>query len=297
MPPTPPQLPYLKFDHLDLLRDFPQLAKLSLSPAPATSPVFTPHVPRWCPDVPSLFKTKPKKDLPLFFDLSSLPEPSQALRPAPKRQEVQLWQPSLSAQPTKHSRFFPPRLSSPSPTVRLPTTACVLHKSDKGVQVGLPQKPEDTTRSVDHTQQVVHALEPNIDEQIEASAANLWRILTSNDKPARILEADPYLNSLAVKHSRTPLPSPLALYDTRMKVIGMPAELDSAQVPYIHANSLTGEGNERAEYPQREMEDHQTVIYDSPMALTPTERMYTGLNEMVIDHGVYDEDDGRYWDA
>ena len=105
------------------------------------------------------------------------------------------------------------------------------------------------------------------------------------------------------------------MFDTRMEAIGMPAELDNTEVPYVHANSLTGQGNERAEYPQREVKEHRTVIYDDAWKPTKTEEWYAGLNEMVVDqefddenqaasmnhmvvdHDVYNDDEEWYWDA
>lgn len=78
----------------------------------------------------------------------------------------------------------------------------------------------------------------------------------------------------------------------------MPTELDSTEVPYVHANALTGQGNERAEHPQREVEEHRTVICDSPLSMTfNSEELNVGLNELVVDHDVSEADEQRYWDA
>lgn len=307
MPQTPPQLPYPNFGGLDWLCDFPQLSGLSPACSPTPPPSYSPRVPNWCPHIPSIFNKKNSNDsLPLFFDFSSLPEQFQSPKPASKCQEVQLWQPKASPQPAKQSRFFPPRPSSPKPEVKLPVTACTLHKNDKGVQVDLPPRPDDHSEPARCAELPDKAAPTEQAHATEASAANLWRILTSKDDAYKEVVADPYTTSFATRHPQDPLSHPHGIFDTRMEAIGMPTELDNTEIPYFHANSLTGHGNERASYPQREVEEHRTVIYDSPMAMTPQEEMFVGLNEMVVDpdfgrsgacDGGASEEERRHWDA
>lgn len=173
----------------------------------------------------------------------------------------------------------------------------MLHKNDKGVQVDLPLRVQEVPKAPAPAQEVVEASTSSSDEQTEVSAANLWRILTSKNDTYKEVAADPCMDSFAAKRPHDFLSPPMAMFDTRVEVIGMPAELESTEIPYVHANSLTGQGNVRAECPGRENEEHRTVICDSPMALTPTEEIYAGMSEMVMDYADEDEDNRRYWDA
>ena len=234
----------------------------------------------------------------MFFDLSRLPERLSSPAAPPKCQEIQLWQPKIVPQPKKVSRFFPPRSSSPKLSVKLPSTACTLHKCDKGTQVDLPIKPSKIPRPVERVAEVTEDVRSENHDQIEASAANLWRILTTKDEKPDSFVSDPYAQLRASKYFLRPPTPEHRVYDTRMESIGAPVELDSTEVPYVHANSLTGEGNERASYTQRVIEDHTTVIYTSPINVTPpADEMLEGLNEMVVDHDMYHVEEKRYHDA
>lgn len=318
--PIPPRLPQLDFGASALLRDDSSFATLSPSPN-SPSLVYTPRVPKWCPSIPALTGALNTKELPLFFDLSSLPESPRAPPMIPGCRELQLRQLPLRPQPTKCSRFFSPRTDALKPAANLPVTSCILQKSDKGVQVDLSAKPISAQQAVNTTELLPNDVDSTVDEEIEASAANLWRILTSKDKPVRSVELDPSFDSFATKDSRDSFSMPHRMFDTRMASIWMPAELEGDQTPFppaeldststtyitaaldatdtghVHANSLTGKGNERTDYPQREIAKHRTVICDSTLSIPPTEDIYTGLNDMVVDHDFYDDDEKRYWNA
>lgn len=298
VPPTPPQLPSLDFGRLDLLRDFPQLARFLPNPSPPP-PIFMPQVPSWCPTLPAITgKRSSADDLPLFFDLSSLPEPFQTPGATAQCHDLQLWRPKVSPQPPKQSRFFPPRPTSPRADVKLPSTSCALHKSDAGVQVDLPPPTQrQPTTPVENKHETSQNFNHTPKDDAEASAANLWSILTSNEATQKEAGTDPYIESFGLHHAGPPRSGSPRVFDTRMEAIGMPAELESTEVPYVHANSLTGQGNERAEYPGRVVEEHRTVVCDTPWPATPMEDMYPGLNEMVVDHAFNERDERRYWDA
>lgn len=170
----------------------------------------------------------------------------------------------------------------------------------------LPPKPKELSEPARCTELPDKAASMNQADSTEASAANLWRILTSTDDTYKEVTTDPYATSFAVRHPQDPFSHPHHIFDTRMEAIGMPTDLDIAETPYVHANSLTGHGNERARYPRREVEEHRTAICDSPMAMTPRGVMFAGLNEMVVDRdfgratacdGGASEEERRYCDA
>ena len=175
------------------------------------------------------------------------------------------------------------------------------------MQVDLPLIPRGASKTSNDGRPRVAATPCTPDERAKASAANLWSILTSKDDTYK--ETAPCIDNFASKHPQDRLSAPfgmfdirmgaIGMFDTRMDAIGMPAELESKDVPYVHANSLTGHGNERAEYHERDHEEHRTVICDVPIACTPKDGMYPGLNEMVVDHDIYAEqdDERHYWDA
>ena len=143
-----PQLPGLDFTGFEL-DDFPLLCKHNRKASPPASPPAV-DLPSWCPALPSLLSSDPWRTcLPIFFDLSSLPEPKTPTLPKyvcvnfkqALGNEPEISPSALSVDlKAKQSRFFPPksRMTSAelgqdkSPKVKLPTIACTLHPTGNG---------------------------------------------------------------------------------------------------------------------------------------------------------------------
>ena len=283
VPSTPPQLPYFNFGGLDLIGECPQLTPSITDSGYASPSLLTPTLPSWCPDLPSLSGANIKwSEFPLFFDLSKLPEPVHTPKYASNGRELQLWRPQPSPQPKKHSRFFPPS-TSPKPNVKLPPISCKLHTDDKGVQTAAASKPKTVAESLE---QAVKAAETarklNCEERDEKSAANLWKILTSSEHPIRGDDNDLYPRSFSHQPVHEMYAAPHGVYDHRLESVGMPIELDSTPVPYVHANSLTGHANDRGSdlFPTSE---EDVILFDEPANLAGIEERLGGLNEMVMD--------------
>ncbi|KAK5169420.1 uncharacterized protein LTR77_005396 [Saxophila tyrrhenica] len=278
IPATPPQLPLLNFGGLDLMDDFPPLTPLKLCPTPpAPSPVL-PSIPSWCPPLQSFNANNLMfSELPLFFDLSKLPEPKSKPKFDATYQELQIWRPLRGPQPKKHSRYFPPA-DQPKPSVTAASaTACRLHASDEGIQ-----DFQAATRQV--IEKAVSNLRARHTEAAEASAANLWRILTSPELPPRDANNEPYLDSFAYRPTEDVFTAPHDHYDHRLETVGAaPLELDSTEVPYVHANSLTGHANERGNdaVPASEPE---MFVFDDHQESMPLGWSSYGLNELMVDH-------------
>lgn len=232
---------------------------------------MTPLLPSWCPALPS-FSTNNTKwgDFPLFFDLS---------KPDLKAQEMQLGRPLISPQPRKQSRFFPPPTSS-KPTVRLPPASCQLHAADEGVQDASPAKPKTLVESVELAVKAAEAAHRSTcTDQSEASAANLWRILTTSERGD---DNDLYPRDCAYQPANNVFAAPYGPYDHRLEAVGAPVELDGIELPYVHANSLTGYANELGGEKSTEVED-DTVIFNPPATMLPVQDIPIWLNELLVD--------------
>lgn len=329
----PPEVQLPEFPSFDL-NSFPQF----LSQTSFTSPMKTPspfyNLPRWCPPIPSLTMHDIWRDsTPTFYDLSSLPEPKEALEEVtakPKGEkktcmDVQLWQPPV-LRAREHSRFFPSRdLSSDlmrlKAHVKLPATACKLHASDKGVQEEptiLPEAASPAPRSyesllLDHygrppvekpaEEDQPHSTLDSMPEHPEqrpdeVTAANLWRILDA--RPSEAAETAPE-GTLSAINIMTPLPietpgeleAPL-LFTSREHLCQSPFELDGRELPYVHANSLTGYCNSHIEETLA-VPDYREQIWTDDFGIgLPTVRYaedLTGLNELMVDHNMYRSED------
>jgi hypothetical protein len=122
-------------------------------------------------------------------------------------------------------------------------------------------------------------------DEAEASAANLWRILTSPERPPRDADDNPYLNSFAYRPTEDIFAAPYGHFDHRLESVGATIELDNTEIPFVHANSLTGHANERGSDPTL-VSDYDTRAVDSVTTLTPMQEFMYGLNEFVVDHDV-----------
>ncbi|KAK5132820.1 hypothetical protein LTR08_008621 [Meristemomyces frigidus] len=425
LPPTPPQLPMLDFQHDFSVNTFPELAHIRRTPSrPITMPQMS--LPSWCPVTPFLARESVWSDgLPNFFDLSSLPEPKQTMNKlpavqfslpttkqtletaplvqglstlpeakrtpkaaAPKCQELQLWRSTPKVQP-KISRFFP-RLPTPTPVkprVKLPPTRCKLHILEEGLPDLIHAPPPPYTEAV-KPKAFVQSLEEIVQTYkdptapaelslvLEPSAANLWHILSGQEKAPHHASEDTYLASFTPSlddhdevHSATrqtaveihahakaidskqeapylegvrsnlernndnggtshraawqrnvvshdnaiALEDPHSMhghkreakqvtgfkptlvfddintdYRTQWRTFidtyehrNLPAELDGKELPYIHANCLTGAANEVALSPYAA--EHPSLV-DSAISFTPMPSPPVGLNELMMDY-------------
>jgi len=211
----------------------------------------------------------------------------------------------------------------PKAQVKLPATACKPHASDNGVEtapdVAAEAWPSEARSyeslliehyrrpgmetSVQHetrhsTLEVVS--DPAEDVLDEATATNLWRILDSRH-PNLLDQATENTFSAIM----TPLPAetpgefdaPL-LFASSEHFCQSPFELDGREVPYVHANSLTGycNGNSEEALP---IPDYREQIWTDDFGIgVPTVRYaddLTGLNELMMDHDMNGSGDLTSW--
>ena len=302
LPPTPPQLPMLDFPNFNLnnMPDFKVLDQVLPMPSPA---IFSP-LPKWCPPLPAFTRNGTwSNGLPIFYDLSSLPEVKEPPKVAPSCQELQLWRSKLDLKPKQQSRFFPSTPSPPKPQVKLPPTRCTLHALDTWLEhhprrSSLPQqiKPKDVgevveliVRSSEKSAKITTS-PPAMNAHSAPSAANLWSILNGQNQTMRDVADDPYLASFEQCAAQDPY---LAAYETSAAGYTsptLPAELEGKEVPYVHANSLTGFTNEIGLSPCAE----EHTLVDSMLQLSPTPEPPVGLNEMMMDYGDHDVEERSY---
>lgn len=311
--PTPAQLPVLDFHQLSF-GDFPALpTQLPFPPTQRSrrldsplSQTMLPTIPSWCPDIPSLKRNATSSpNFPLFFDLSMLPEPKRKaaneqlpILPA-TCQEMLLWRPPSALLAKKSSRFFPK--ASARPMVKLPV-ACKLHGSDSGarnVSHSSSQPSADLTQSQTQFLNVllqdvgaVYEVEQDHDrpDGRDSTAANLWNILAHQKANSpKVPEKPIHTATFASRcdpHFDTFIPEPYVsdIADLR------PVELDSKEVPYYHANSLTGHCNEIAISPYA---DEHALAQNSVIYLSPMPEPLVGLNELAVgyDNNYLSDDD------
>lgn len=278
-----PALPNFNFGLMQI-NERNQSAKATRSESFHAPRVAVPSMPGWCSTFGALLKDYMKpSDMPLYFDLSSLPETVDMPRHIPNDQQVQIWRPKALRAERRHSRFFPPACTMPVQSQPLPT-ACALHSSEKEV-IRQPTWKSDINDLV----YTPIAPSPNAPvafgtEEIPAAyPANLWHIL---DAPASELDHD-YYNSYeknltwdwAANQSDW-----LDMFDPAYAL----SELAASELPFVHANSLTGFANERA---SRETPCPRLEL----PAYTPLERSSTieellvGMNELVVDQYMEEE--------
>jgi hypothetical protein len=221
-------------------------------------------------------------EYPLFFDLSKLPEP--ALFPNHERsgRELQLWRPQATPPPKKQSRFFPPK-SPPKPNVKLTPISCKLHAYDKGVEEATLSKPKTLTESLEQVvQAAATARKLACNDEPDKNAANLWKILKSTERPIRYDDNDLYPSNVSYQPIDHLHVAPYGIYDHHLERVGMPVELDNTEIPYVHANCLTGHANERGSEPYPTPEEDVT-IFEAAAYPHQIEDYLGGLNELVMD--------------
>ncbi|KAK3116382.1 hypothetical protein LTR53_003302 [Teratosphaeriaceae sp. CCFEE 6253] len=295
LPPSPPQMPVMDVRSFSANVNSFLEAHLARS-KPSPSMPQTPVIPSWCPPLPCL--ARKWSGSPIFYDLSSIPEPEEAFRPQrePKLcKELQLWRSNINMKP-KQSRFFPALPVPPRAKVKLALapTACTLHVSEKtssgtspagpityaaAVKKGIEVDGNGDSKAADSTaniQSIVHIRGP--------SAANLWNIL-ADPAPCHTNSAcDPYLASFKLTSDDDDpyLAAWQGYIDTTEPAQG-PFELDGREVPYVHANSLTGHSNEghQLRYPEE-----LPGMADSAVCFTPLASPPLGLNEMMVDYDI-----------
>ncbi|KAF2487733.1 hypothetical protein BDY17DRAFT_307082 [Neohortaea acidophila] len=260
LPPAPfygPTAPY-ELPAWNFANEFPPLPSRNWHPTP-----LHPHLPSWCPELPSFTRQRLTwNDLPLFFDLSALPDKGVPSKPPPSRcQDVQLWQPRSYPEPKKQSRFFPPP-APVKPKMKSPSHACKLHSLDRGVEHDTPTCPPKLTNAT------------NLESELAASnstPANLWHILTTCPPPAS------RYNTLY--HPWNPIyAAPYGTFDHRLEAIGRPIELANTDLPFVQSNSLTGLANSQADFPLPHVDDLALIFDTSPPVNEPTR-----LNEPMVD--------------
>lgn len=254
--PSAPQLPPITF-HGFSLPDFPPLV-IPRNSSPQTPPSMPPGVPAWCPPISSLTRSGgTASELPKFYDLSCLKEP--------KCQDLQLWKGSPSSTPKKQSRFFPPRPTSPKPTVCLPRTGAKCDVLGAGVHDPLDQtwkcesvatKPDSITQAIER---IIAAFEATRLESRKPSAANLWNILEQT-RHEPDLQTKEHELSCEDKEPDAEDP-PIPVFNGQLG----PFELAGGDIdiPYVHNNSLTGYANETAA-----LHSESNVLGDSAIYLT-----------------------------
>lgn len=252
-------MPNLDFG--DFLNEFPPLYDQR------TQRRSPPPIPSWCPALPSFTRKGVTSDeLPIFYDLSSLPEPKE--KPVgndqPSGRGLQTQHGCLDRSP-KESRYFPPASLSiaaelderrpPTPKVKLPPTSRKLHvlkdeaKQLLSVEASArpnPRKPASIAESVEHT--VSNSAKRRTGEALDACAASLWRILMTPPQSPVLAHVDPYQAGI-----------PPELHGSIESA--RPVDSGAASIPCPHANSLVGYSNEivnerdLAGFPQRKVLD------------------------------------------
>lgn len=233
MPPRLPELDFNRFEIQDFATSTPRFTPVS-SPCPSSA-----DVPRWCPAVPRLRLNEARSnERPLFFDLSSLPEPKTTAPAVTKLQELELWRDKLNFKP-RQSRFFPSR-SLQTPVIKLPRISCKLREPDKAYQdadtqtrpLSMPDISVDSP--IEAGEKTSRNPEIQDSKETSSTAANLWKILMDDMPDEKIsnryfqpLRGDEEYTSIAAAESPV-------------------AELDGLNVPYVHSNSLTGHANHTA---------------------------------------------------
>ena len=277
-----PKLPDFGFGFTQANERCPtQATSIELPKAPRPA---VPRIPDWCSTFGALLKDYMKpSDMPLYFDLSSLPETVNVPKHVSHDQQVQIWRPKALRAERRHSRFFPPAYTMPVQSRPL-RTACALHSSEKE---GLRQPTwESDINDMLYTPIAPLPSAPVAYEDKEIPAAypaNLWHIL---DAPASEVDHD-YYNSYeknltwdwAANQSDW-----LDMFDPTCAL----SELGASELPFVHTNSLTGFANERASRettcPRLELPAYTPLEQSSTI-----QELLVGLNELVVDQYMEEE--------
>ncbi|SMQ48387.1 unnamed protein product [Zymoseptoria tritici ST99CH_3D7] len=254
-----PQLPPIKFRGFQP-EDFTQMFMPKFSPPPSPPPKLV-GVPSWCPSIPSWSKSGSQSEsLPLFFDLSSLPETKETKPVESKCQELQLWSLNSSRYtPQKQSRFFPSPVSS-RPIVKLPSTFCKPYETrDRGTDP-ISASTLDRTRPLsiaDAVEKIVTAavMAGAKGEQCQLpSAANLWHILTEETPRIPCYREASQRSSWDDEPGGVPI---MSIVDGERP----PYELEGKQMQFVHSNTLVGHANEVAARHSGNKELADSAIY------------------------------------
>ncbi|KAK0262635.1 hypothetical protein LTS09_003349 [Friedmanniomyces endolithicus] len=230
----------------------------------------------------------------MFYDLSSLPEPKEA--PKPQRdprlcQELQLWSGKLDIKP-KQSRFFPMAPAPAKPTIKPTPSACTLRVIEKGLPAAASDQPAtyaDVVKKGIDAKLAKHVGDPDetadvltATPSVGPSPANLWNVLVDVASKRRKPSTDPYLASFLPNAED----SYQAAWVAHLNTINQspePVELEGREVPYVHANSLTGHSNEVHLSPYA---DEHPALSDSGVCFTPLASPPLGLNELMMDYDI-----------
>ncbi|KAK0842955.1 hypothetical protein LTS02_016291 [Friedmanniomyces endolithicus] len=295
LPPSPPQLPPLDFNSFGInVNSFLEARAARGLPRPPTP--LTLELPSWCPPLPCLTRKGVwSEGLPVFYDLSSLPEPKEA--PKPQRdprlcQELQLWSGKLDTTKPRQSRFFPRTPAPAKPTVKLTSSACKLHVTEESTPAAAPIQ---TTTYADVIKKGVDAkLTKHVGDPDETadvltatpsvgpSPANLWNVLVDVASKRRESSTDPYLASFLPNADDSYQAAWVAHINT-INQSPEPDELDGKEIPYVHANSLTGHSNEVLLSPYA---GEHPALSDSGVCFTPLASPPLGLNELMMDYDI-----------
>ncbi|TKA37944.1 hypothetical protein B0A54_10546 [Friedmanniomyces endolithicus] len=294
LPPSPPQLPPLDLNSFGINVNSFLEARAARGPTRPPTPL-TLELPSWCPPLPCLTRNGVwSEGLPMFYDLSSLPEPKEA--PKPQRdprlcQELQLWSGKLDIKP-KQSRFFPMAPAPAKPTIKPTPSACTLRVIEKGLPAAASDQPAtyaDVVKKGIDAKLAKHVGDPDetadvltATPSVGPSPANLWNVLVDVASKRRKPSTDPYLASFLPNAED----SYQAAWVAHLNTINQspePVELEGREVPYVHANSLTGHSNEVHLSPYA---DEHPALSDSGVCFTPLASPPLGLNELMMDYDI-----------
>jgi hypothetical protein len=304
----PPQLPVPTFPTFDLSA-FPQFTTSSTTPPPLRTPTPFRTLPKWCPRIPSLTLGDVWRDsLPTFHDLSSLPEPPEIQAVTPEKcKDLQVWRPIGCGYGRGQSRFFPSRslleieeLESGlgnRVTVKLPPpVACRLHRSDNSVASVLSRVTAAATATFAEVQMMVS--QPTSQSQRSGldspSAANGELSTTPSSLPSPAAKAayqHTVKDGLLTVYDQE-WQSPTDFLSLSYEAAQPPYEIDGREIelPYVHANSLTGYSNDTNAVDHLPGHEVRHSIADSgvglPILWTSENRDMVGMNEQVIDHDI-----------
>ena len=166
--------------------------------------------------------------------------------------------------------------------MKVSSTACKLHVTDEGVQDGSYSNSNLPAKLFEPVVQGAVEVDVTCNKQHEASSGNLWHILNTPRNALRGDDNGLYQRNLTYKPVDEMLIAPYGTYDYRLESVGIPVELESTQVPYVHSNSLTGHANERGSEAWPTLEK-QTIAFDSTSSMTLVQELLAGLNKQVVD--------------
>jgi hypothetical protein len=240
--------------------------------------------------------------------------------------DLQVWRPIGSGYGRDQSRFFPPRslltaeelgnVASKGVTVKLPpSVACRLHRSDNGIESPRPGVAQAAISSFTGKHWVSTPSTSNCEEEprLESVVDNvLDTYVRSFSNPADSIvdttSSTPSSQKLRINQdirtsetdwssgdttSYNPEQPKLAEYSpSSYSAEQPPYEIDGREIelPYVHANSLTGYSNNPDVAETVPSYEHTQFLADSrvglPIVLSSEQEDMVGLNELVVDHDI-----------